>query len=279
MTVFGGAIDCHLHVIDPARFAFAEGPGYRPAAHESGTREDMDAVLAANGVAAAVLVQPSGYAYDNSAMLDAVRRAPGRRRAIAVIEGRESEAALARLAELGVVGARFNLASFDPAALSGSPGERLLERIGSLGWFAQVHARDDQWAAAAAVLMRSGVTTLIDHFGVSAPELGLDAPGFRAVLALGRAGRAIIKLSAPFRVAAANDNYAALDAHVEALLGAFDVERRLWGSDWPFLALPAGMAYAASLAALRRWLPDAEDRDAALRGNPARLFGFSEVAV
>jgi predicted TIM-barrel fold metal-dependent hydrolase len=279
MSGIGALVDSHLHVIDPVRFAFAVGRGYQPAAHERGTREDMDAAFAANGVAAAVLVQPSGYAYDNSAMLDAVQRAPARRRAIAVVEGRESDAELARLAEQGVVGARFNLASFDPAALSGSPGERLLARLRELGWFAQVHARDDQWAAATPVLLRSGVTTLVDHFGVSAPELGLDAPGFRAVLALGRAGRAIIKLSAPFRVAAANDNYAALDAHVEALLGAFDAERRLWGSDWPFLGLPAGVTYGASLSALRRWLPDDGDRDATLRRNPARLFGFSEAAT
>ena len=26
-------IDCHAHVIDPARFAYADGPGYRPLPH------------------------------------------------------------------------------------------------------------------------------------------------------------------------------------------------------------------------------------------------------
>ena len=52
-----GVTDCHLHIIDPARFPFADGPGYRPAPHETGTREELAAVLAANGVGRAVLVQ------------------------------------------------------------------------------------------------------------------------------------------------------------------------------------------------------------------------------
>ena len=96
-----------------------------------------------------------------------------------------------------------------------------------------------------------------------------------AVLELGRSGRAIVKLSAPFRIADPADGYAAIAPHVEALFEAFDLERRLWGSDWPFLALSGGITYDASLAALGRWLPDAADREIVLVRNPARLFGFA----
>ena len=273
-----GFTDCHLHIIDPARFPFADGPGYRPAPHETGTREELAAILAANGVGRAVLIQASGYAYDNSAILDAMARAPDRYRAIAVIEGSESDATLRGLAEAGVVGVRFNLASFDGQALSGSGAARLLDRIRSLGWFAQVHASEEQWAEVAPLLMRSGVDVLVDHFGISGRGTGVDAPGFRAVLELGRSGRAIVKLSAPFRIADPADGYASIAPHVEALFEAFDLERRLWGSDWPFLALSGGITYDASLAALARWLPDAHDREIVLVRNPARLFRFAENA-
>jgi predicted TIM-barrel fold metal-dependent hydrolase len=275
----GAFTDCHLHVIDPARFPFADGPGYRPVPHETGTREQADAIFAANGIGRAVFVQASGYAFDNSAILDAVARAPERFRAIAVIEGSEPDAALERLAERGVVGARFNLASFDGRALSGSGAARLLDRIHSFGWFVQVHATDAQWAEVTPLLLESNATVLVDHFGIGGQGVAIDALGFRSVLDLGRSGRAIVKLSSPFRIADPADGYAAIAPHVEALLDVFDRDRRLWGSDWPFLALSPGLVdYAASLASLARWLPDAADRQAVLVDNPTRLFGFGEVA-
>lgn len=281
MTMMPGGLltDSHLHVIDPARFPFVDGPGYRPLPHETGTREDLATTFAANGIGRALLIQPSGYGYDNSAMLDAIAVAPTRFRGIAVIEGRESDAELQRLAEGGVVGARFNLASFIGTALSGEDAPRLLERIRALGWLVQVHARDDQWTEVAPLLLASGATVLVDHFGIGGRGVRTDAPGFRAVLELGRSGRAIVKLSAPFRIADPADGYAAIVPHVDMLLDAFPADRRLWGSDWPFLALPPGIDYAASLATLARWLPSAADRQAALVENPARLFGLSEGAT
>ena len=275
----GGALtDSHLHVIDPARFPFAGGPGYRPLPHEAGTREDMAAVFAANGIGRALLVQPSGYGFDNSAMLDAIAVAPTRFRGIAVIDGREPDAELQRLADGGVVGVRFNLARFIGTALSGPDAPQLLDRIRRRGWLVQVHATDAQWAEVTPLLLASGVTVLVDHFGIGGRDLATDAPGFRAVLALGRSERAIVKLSAPFRVADPGDGYAAIAPHVAMLLDAFPPDRRLWGSDWPFLALPEGIVdYAASLAALDRWLPDPGERELALVHNPTRFFGFAEV--
>ena len=271
----GLATDSHLHIIDPARFPFADGPGYRPAAHERGTGEDLAAVLAANGIGRAVLIQPSGYGYDNSAILAALRQFPERYRAIAVIAGSESDRELRDLAEAGVVGVRCNLASFDGQALTGSAAERLLDRVRALGWLVQVHGRDSQWAEATPLLLRKGVRVLVDHFGVGGRGVPVSAPGFRAVLALGRSRRAVVKLSAPFRLADAGDGYAAIASHVELLLEAFAPEHRLWGSDWPFLAMPAGITYAASLAALARWLPDAAEREAVLVRNPGELFGLT----
>jgi predicted TIM-barrel fold metal-dependent hydrolase len=269
--------DCHLHIIDPAHFPLADGPGYRPAPHETGACDEADLVFARNSVARAVFVQPSGYAYDNGAILDAVSRAPERFRAIAVIEGAESDAALKKLADRGVVGVRFNLASFDGGALSGNGAARLLERIRALDWFVEIHARDEQWAEAAPLLLASRVIVLVDHFGIGGRGVGIEAPGFRAVLSLGRSGRAVVKLSAPFRIADPADGYAAIAPHVEALFEAFGPDRRLWGSDWPFLALPKRIDYEASLAALARWLPDPRDRETVLVRNPAHLFGFREV--
>ncbi len=272
----GGTVDCHLHVIDATRFPFEPGVGYTPRPGESGTREELGSVLAAAGVTRAVLVQPSCYAFDNAAMLDAIASAAGRYKGIAVIKGNETDHALQRLAQCGVVGVRFNLGSFDGGALSGPDAPALLSRVKAMDWFAQIHARDAQWAEIAPLLLTSGVRVVVDHFGIGDPGAGVDAPGFQSVLELGRNGRAILKLSAPFRMVSDPDRYDRLDAHVERLFRAFGDDRRIWGSDWPFLGIDRKVAYETALGFLHRWVPDAADRDRVLWRNPSRLFGFAE---
>jgi predicted TIM-barrel fold metal-dependent hydrolase len=269
-----GVIDCHLHVIDAQRFPFKPGVGYTPKPNEGGTFAQMTATLDAAGISGALIIQPSCYAADNTALLDALAAEPGRHRGIAVIAGTESDAELRRLAQAGVVGVRFNLASFDATALTRRGAPALLDRVKAMDWFAQVHGTDRQWSDAAPVLKRSGAKVLVDHFGIGDRASDVDARGFRAVLDLGRSGRAVVKLSAPFRLADANDGYAALDRHVEELLSAFGREMCVWGSDWPFIALDRRPSYDSCLSFLARWLPDPQDRDRVMRRNPTRLFGF-----
>ena len=267
-------IDCHAHIIDSGRFPYAEGPGYRPRAHETGTREAFGAALQANGVKHALLVQPSCYGTDNSAMLDAMAHAPGRYRAIAVVAPDASNETLAALAGRGVVGIRFNLVSYDRDALAKAAAAGLLERLRAAGLFAQIYAHDEQWPELVPLLGAHGVKVVIDHFGVRDIRLGPAAAGFQAVLELGRRGEAAVKLSAPFRLAPASSDYSALDPFAEGLLSAFGSERCVWGSDWPFLDVAERIHYNVLPATLRRWLPDAADRGRVLWSNPVRLFGF-----
>jgi predicted TIM-barrel fold metal-dependent hydrolase len=268
--------DCHAHVIDPVRFPFIGTRGYKPRPDEHGTREEYCAVLHAHGVAHGVLVQLSGYGTNNGAILDAVRACPGRFKAIAVIDPMADDRTLEHLAAAGVVGVRFNLVSYDPDALVRPDAPRLLERLKALGWFAQVFASDAQWPAAARVLKASGVRVLIDHFGVGNPAGGIAQKGFRAVLDLGRAGVATVKLSSPFRVSRMLSGFESLDPFVAELLAAFSVQACLWGSDWPFINVPQRPTYADVMAPLMRWFPDADDRECVLTRNPQRLFGFGD---
>ena len=71
-------VDSHAHVFDVARFPLAAGQGYHPKPHEAGTLPEYLETLDAHGVDAALLVQPSGYGTDNAAVLDALKRHPGR---------------------------------------------------------------------------------------------------------------------------------------------------------------------------------------------------------
>jgi predicted TIM-barrel fold metal-dependent hydrolase len=268
-------IDCHAHIIDPARFPFPDGPGYKPHPEETGTREAYGAMLDGLGAAHALLVQPSGYGVDNAAMLDAMAAAPGRYKAIAVVDPGASDRTLEQLADAGVVGVRFNLPSYDPGALRHPGAAGLLERIRALGWFAQVYADDAQWVEAAPILRASRVRVLVDHFGLHALAGGIAQPGFRAVLALGRDGQASVKLSAPFRLSS-TPGYGDLDAFVEAILGAFGPGACVWGSDWPFLGLSTHPGLDSALIALRRWVRSPRDRQRILWDNPFGLFGFGD---
>jgi predicted TIM-barrel fold metal-dependent hydrolase len=269
-----GIVDTHAHIIDPPRFPLSAGPGYKPTPEETATREMFAAVLEAHAVRHALLVQLSGYGYDNAALLDAMTRYPGRFKSIAVVDPETPERDLAALDTRGVVGVRFNLVSYQPDALVGPGAERFLARLKALGWFAQIFADDAQWPAAAKVLARSGVRVLVDHFGVRNLAPGIGQPGFQAVLALGRQGNAAVKLSAPFRVSNQKEGFSDLDAYAEALISAFGIENCIWGSDWPFVNFPGGFRYDAALRAVERWVPVLDAREQVLWRNPLRLFGF-----
>src|SRR5262249_17771873 len=145
-----------------------------------------------------------------------------------------TERALATIASQGVVGVRFNLVTYDRDALARAAAAGLLDRLKAIGLSAQIFAHDAQWPALLPVLSAHGVKVIVDHFGVRDIGAGVAAPGFQAVLELGRRANAAVKLSAPFRLAPPGA-YGAIDAFAEGLLSAFTVERCVWGSDWPFL--------------------------------------------
>src|SRR4051794_4041610 len=70
------SVDCHAHIIDPARFPFTGTRGYRPRFGEHGTREEFGATLDQHAIGRGLLVQLSGYETNNSAILDAVKTYP-----------------------------------------------------------------------------------------------------------------------------------------------------------------------------------------------------------
>jgi predicted TIM-barrel fold metal-dependent hydrolase len=268
------AADCHVHVIDHRRFPFAGGTGYTPRPDESGTVEELEACTAAHGLTHALLVQPSGYGYDNRALVDALARGRGRWKGIAVLRPGTPETELRELSDAGVVGLRFNLTDFDAAGLGVKDVSRLLGMAAEMGWFAELQCAAADFPAAAALLAPSRVRLLIDHLAGLDPALGLDQPGFRGVLDAAAAGRAVVKLSGAFRRSRVPFPHADLDPYVVALLAVFTPGACVWGSDWPFINSPRRPDYRDTLRLVDRWLPDTRDRRAVLWETPAALFGF-----
>src|SRR3954453_17124070 len=102
-------IDCHNHVIDPARFPYADDASYKPAGQEIATAAHLLRVMDIFNVRHALVVGTnSGYGADSRCLLDAIATADGRFKGVAAVEDDASIAELERLKSRGVIGVAFN---------------------------------------------------------------------------------------------------------------------------------------------------------------------------
>jgi predicted TIM-barrel fold metal-dependent hydrolase len=266
-------IDCHNHVLDPARFPYAADTAYRPAGQEIGSASYFLHVLDAYGVRHALLVGPnSGYGMDNRCLLDAIARSGGRFKGIAVVPNDVEVSALERLKSAGVTGVAFNTTVNGVAYYADS--DELLAKLAALGLFVQIQVEHDQLVPLASMLERSGVRILIDHCGRPTPEAGLDQPGFKALLRLARTGRAFVKLSGYEKFSREPYPYTDVQPYFRALIETFTLDACVWASDWPFLKATKRVDYGPLLKLVENLLPGEHDRRKLLWETPQKLFGF-----
>lgn len=266
-------IDCHCHVIDPVRFPYRAGTPYRPAGQEIAPADQLLRIMDLHGVRHALIVGTnSGYAEDSSPVLDALARGGGRFKGVAVVRNEIEAAELARLKQAGMIGVAFNPTFYGTDYYAGTGG--LLRTLADLDMILNLQVREDQLLELLPLAERSGVRLVVDHCGRPAPERGLDQPGFKALLALGRAGRAHVKLSGFSQFSRERHPYADTRPYVDALLEAFTPDRCVWGSDWPFLRAPERMDYGPLLLLAETLVSGETGRTKVLWDTPRRLFGF-----
>ncbi|MBV1707275.1 MAG: amidohydrolase family protein [Hyphomicrobiales bacterium] len=277
MSIFTEAkIDCHCHLLDPAGFPYTAATPYQPAGQEITTAKQLHHVMQAHGVERALLVQPnSGYGEDNRCMLAAIAAARDRLKGVAVVPHDVSRAELQRLKDAGVVGVAFNVPfhGLDHYLDTGS----LLAKLEALDMFLQIQVQDDQLLGLLPLLQGSRTRLLVDHCGRPDVAQGLQQPAFQALLALGRSGRASVKLSGYIKYAKRSHPYEDAWPFVRALVEAFGADASMWGSDWPFLRAPERVDYAPLLTLFATLFPNAAERRKILWETPARLFGFTQV--
>ena len=261
-----GAVDCHHHVYD-ARFALAADAAYRPG---DATADDYRAFRDRLGFSASVVVQPSVYGVDNACTLDAVRRL-GAARAVAVISGTESEAALRALGAAGTVGIRLQAVGATRPALARL--ETLAARAAEQGWHLQLHLDADLIVAAADRLAALDVDLVFDHFGRIPHPNGVGHPAFGVVADLVARGRSWVKLSAGYHFTRSGaPDYADVGALTRAFLDLAP-ERMLWGTDWPHPTEMRKPDVSVLFDRFVEWAgPDRARR--ALVDNPRALYRF-----
>jgi len=277
MTILGEPkIDCHFHIIDPARFPYQPDTWYRPAGQEIATAEQFFRVMDVYSVRYGLVVEPnSGYGTDNRCMLAAIARSQGRLRGIVVVDNNVSLAELRSLKSQGIIGVAFNSALLGPDYYRNTAD--LLERLTDLDLILQIQVEKDQLLAFQELIQGSGVRLLIDHCGRPDPRAGLLQPGFRALLALGRSRRASVKLSGFAKFSCEPPPHDDVRDYVHALADAFTLDACVWGSDWPFLRAEERIDYGPLLAMLERHFPDPADRRKLLWETPRALLGLTDL--
>lgn len=269
-----GAADCHAHVFGPqAQYPLLPSTHFVP--HEC-PWPAYAGMLRSIGCERAVLVQPSVYGTDNSAIEDTIRSAGMPLRAIAVVDPEVSDKELERLHGLGFRGIRINTAS-RTRGLRLEHMRALGERIKPLGWHLQVYANFREQPEVEGMLAALPVPFVIDHFGRIRAEEGIAAPAFQAVLRLLRQDHCHAKLIGPYFISDQFPGYAEIGPYARAMVEAAP-QRVVWGTDWPHASAREKMQDDGDLAdLLGEWVQDEGLRQQILVDNPQRLYGFDPV--
>ena len=268
------ACDAHAHIMGPkARYAYSSARIYTP---PDCLLADYLHMLDTLGVERAVLVQPSVYGTDNSAMLDAMKAAGKRFRGVAVVAEDISDDELKNLDAAGVRGVRVNIVDVKdrkPGTLPLVSLKALAQRVAPFGWHMEFLMHADEFPDLDRAFADFPVAIVLGHLGYMKTDNGLNNEGFQALLRLAQAGKAWVKLTGPYRISTGAMPYPDVTPFAHALLAAAP-KQLVWGTDWPHVMAKAMPNDGDIADLLSDWLPDAALREQVLVKNPERLYGF-----
>lgn len=269
------ACDCHAHICGPpVRYAYYARRVYTP---PDALLPDYQRMLATLGVERGVLVQPSVYGTDNSALLDALAAAGPCFRGVAVVGDATEQAELERMHRIGVRGVRCNVVDVPPEEKGQLPLAsltRLARKIERLGWHIELLLHVDEFPDFDRAFADFPVPVVVGHLGYMRTDRGLGAPGFQAMIRSMQSGRCWAKLTGPYRIAAQPFPHRDVIPFVRALTDAAP-DRVVWGTDWPHVMVKGGMPNDGDLCdLLSDWLLAPALRARVLTENPTRLYGF-----
>ncbi|HLU04530.1 MAG TPA: amidohydrolase family protein, partial [Advenella sp.] len=269
--------DCHIHVYDD-RYPAVAGATLLPA---NATIEQYRDVQAVTGTTRAVLVTPSTYGSDNRSMLDGLRTMGDAARAVAVIDGSESDDELAALNAVGVRAIRLNLSLGVVGSINSIVP--LAEKIQKFNWHIQVLMSPDLLARHHTVFQNLPVPVVFDHFARISPAQVYAHPAHDMVLKLLHDRKAWVKLSGGYIVSESRTTSdPALDRLARSFIDAAS-DQVVWGSDWPHATAQAGKQpmpdNEKQMQCLVQWARDEATLHRILVTNPETLYGFTNSSI
>jgi 2-pyrone-4,6-dicarboxylate lactonase len=266
-----GAVDAHCHVFGPmAQFPFSAKAKYLP---EDAGPDMLFALRDRLGFSRNVIVQASCHGTDNSATLDAIAKADGKARGVAVVDPAISEAELERLHAGGIRGVRFN---FLKRLVDDAPKDKFLDiarRVKPLGWHVVVYFEADILEELRPFLYAIPTPVVIDHMGRPDVAQGPDGADMRAFRALLDSRDDIwTKVTCPDRLDANGPPWDDFAAAVAPLVANYP-DRVLWGTDWPHPNMQDAIPDDGALVdMIPRIAPTATLQHKLLVDNPMRLY-------
>lgn len=267
-----GACDCHVHVYEDSYPLAATATFKPPHAPVSAYR----GVQRALGLERVVLVQPTGYGFDNRCLLDALAQLGASARGVAVIPPDTDERELQRLHAAGVRGVRYMLLAGSGGALSWETLSAHAARIAPLGWHIDLQFDGREMARRRALIDALPCPVVIDHIGRYVEPVPPHDPSFRALIELLAQPDRWVKVSAPYETSRLGaPDYADVAPLGRALLRERP-DRCLWASNWPHPNRQPVPSDRALLELFGNWAGDAALVRRVLADNAARAYGFAD---
>jgi predicted TIM-barrel fold metal-dependent hydrolase len=270
-----GACDCHHHVYEPSRWAYAPTAVLRP---PPATAADYRRYQARIGTSRSIAVTPSTYAFNNDCTADFLKGAGARAIGVAVVPADVDAATLKTLHAAGFRGARLNNGPGNPL-----PPEAMMplaKKIAPLGWHIQFNLTPALYVQHQETILKLPVTVVVDHMAGIPGQDGVKSPAYAALRRFIDGGKTWVKLSSPSAGSKSGPpGYADKVAIARALVTAAP-ERCVWGSNWPFPSATPGDQPDAVLMLdiVKSWAPDEKLRHRILVENPEALYGFDPVS-
>ena len=275
------AIDAHVHVWTDDRKRYPRLPGERDYAPARFTPEDLFVHTRPAGVTRVVLIQMSFYRYDNSYMLDCIRKWPNVFSGVGIVDdsGADPGKAMENLARQGVRGFRI-VPARSPQTWLDTPGMRTMWAMGAKKRLAMCPlVGPDALASIDRMCTKHPHTpVVIDHMARIGADGEIRESDVNLLCSLARHANVKVKLSAFYALGRKRAPYSDLASLIRRLFDAFGPQRLMWASDSPF-QVQDGHRYDSSIALIREGLPflSESDREWLLARTAASVFFNTSV--
>ena len=271
LSVPPGACDTHIHFYGPLeQYPLAPTATFKP---PLASVEEYRAVQQRLGLERVVVVQPSGYGFDNRRTLDAIKQIGDQARGVVIVDTSVTDVELQRLSDSGVRGIRFFM--FPGGLLPWEHLDQMAARVHAFGWHVNLQLDGRELPERIAQLRRLPAKLVIDHVGKFIEPVSTSDRAFKMLLDLVDSGRCWVKLSAPYETSKHGPPlYNDVGQLAKALVKA-SPQRMLWASNWPHpLAQDNPPDDVLLLDLLLDWVDSEATRKRVLVDNPAELYGF-----
>lgn len=278
-------IDAHSHIWPPEtdKFPLAGGQTKKDLNPPSFTDDELMAIARPEGVGRVVLIQHSVYhLFDNSYLIDAVRRHPKLFRIVGMVDDHKpgAGAEMKKLLPQGVTGFRITpfIRKEQPEKWLDTAGMHDMWKTGAETRQAMCCLIDAAQLPGVDAMCEKHADTpvVIDHFARIGVDGQMRDQDIKLLTKLARHKHTSVKISAYYALGRKKPPHTELIPMIKRLYEAFGPERLMWASDSPY-QVQGENNYKASISLVRDKLDfvSGDDRQWLLRKTAERVFFYA----